>query len=38
MRYGVAYALAPWPGFAVMCGYALFVVGCAVWRLRRADA
>jgi ABC-type transport system involved in multi-copper enzyme maturation permease subunit len=36
--YGVANAMAPWPGFAVMCGYALLLVGCAAWRLRRADA
>jgi ABC-2 type transport system permease protein len=36
--YGVANALAPWPGFAVMCGYALVLIGAAAWRLRRADA
>ena len=27
--YGVANALAPWPGFAVMCGYALALIGLA---------
>jgi ABC-2 type transport system permease protein len=36
--FGVAHALAPWTGFAVMCGYAAVLVGFAAWRLRRADA
>ena len=36
--YGVANALAPWPGFAVMCGYAIVLIGWAAWRLRRVDA
>ncbi len=36
--YGVAYPLAPWPGFALMCCYALILVALAGWRLRRLDA
>jgi ABC-type transport system involved in multi-copper enzyme maturation permease subunit len=36
--YGVTHPLAPWTGFAVMCAYALVLVGFAAWRLRRADA
>jgi ABC-2 type transport system permease protein len=36
--FGVAHPLAPWTGFAVMCGYAAVLVGFAAWRLRRADA
>jgi hypothetical protein len=31
-------ALAPWTGFALLCGYAVVIVGAAAWRLRRADA
>jgi ABC-type transport system involved in multi-copper enzyme maturation permease subunit len=34
----VAHPLAPWTGFAVMCGYAAVLMGFAAWRLRRADA
>lgn len=34
----VAHPLAPWTGFAVMCGYAVVLIGLAAWRLRRADA
>jgi ABC-2 type transport system permease protein len=30
--------LGPWAGFAVLCGYAVVLVGLAAWRLRRADA
>lgn len=30
--------LAPWTGFALLCGYAVVLTGCAAWRLRRADA
>lgn len=36
--YGVVNPLAPWPGFALMCGYAAVLIGFAAWRLRRADA
>jgi ABC-type transport system involved in multi-copper enzyme maturation permease subunit len=32
------YPLAPWAGFAVLCGYAVLVLGLAVIRLRRRDA
>src|SRR6478735_4337601 len=35
---GLAHALGPWTGFAVMCGYAAVLMGFAAWRLRRADA
>jgi ABC-2 type transport system permease protein len=31
-------ALAPWTGFALLCGYAVALVAAAAWRLRRADA
>jgi ABC-2 type transport system permease protein len=31
-------ALAPWTGFAVLCGYAVVLIGFAAWRLRRVDA
>jgi ABC-2 type transport system permease protein len=30
--------LSPWTGFALLCGYAVVIVGAAAWRLRRADA
>jgi ABC-2 type transport system permease protein len=36
--YGVAHPLSPWTGFAVMCAYAVVLVGFAAWRLRRTDA
>jgi ABC-2 type transport system permease protein len=36
--YGVAHPLSPWTGFAVMCAYAVVLVGFAAWRLRRVDA
>ncbi len=36
--YGVAHPLAPWTGFAVMCAYAVILIGFAAWRLRRVDA
>ncbi|MCU1615413.1 MAG: hypothetical protein JWO98_2953 [Frankiales bacterium] len=36
--YGVAHPLSPWTGFAVMCAYAVVLIGFAAWRLRRADA
>ena len=35
---GVDHALAPWTGFALVCGYAAVLIGVAAWRLRRADA
>ncbi len=31
-------ALAPWTGFALLCGYAVVLIAAAAWRLRRADA
>jgi ABC-2 type transport system permease protein len=31
-------ALSPWTGFALLCGYAVVLIGAAAWRLRRADA
>jgi ABC-2 type transport system permease protein len=36
--YGVSNPLAPWTGFAVMCGFALVLICGAAWRLRRVDA
>ena len=36
--YGLAHPLSPWTGFAVMCAYALVLIGFAAWRLLRADA
>jgi hypothetical protein len=30
--------LAPWTGFALLCGYAVVLIGAAAWRLRRVDA
>ena len=36
--FGVAHPLTPWTGFAVMCGYAVVLIGSAAWRLRRVDA
>ncbi len=32
------YPLAPWAGFAVLCGYAVLAMGVAVFLLRRRDA
>jgi ABC-type transport system involved in multi-copper enzyme maturation permease subunit len=32
------FPLAPWAGFAVLCGYAALALGLAVSRLRRRDA
>jgi len=29
--------LAPWTGFAVLCGYAAVLIGVAAWQLRRVD-
>ena len=36
--YGVAHALQPWTGFAVMSAYAVVLIGAAAWRLRHVDA
>jgi len=36
--FGIAHPLTPWTGFAVMCGYAVVLIGFAAWRLRRVDA
>jgi ABC-2 type transport system permease protein len=36
--HDVSDALAPWTGFALLCGYAAVLTGAAAWRLRRADA
>jgi ABC-type transport system involved in multi-copper enzyme maturation permease subunit len=30
--------LAPWTGFAVLCGYAVLAMGLALFLLRRRDA
>jgi ABC-2 type transport system permease protein len=30
-------SLPPWPGFALLCGYAAVLVAAATWRLRRMD-
>src|SRR6185295_18037678 len=35
---GLPRALAPWTGFALLCGYAVILIGFAAWRLRRVDA
>ena len=35
---GSSNALSPWTGFAVLCGYAVVLVGLAAWRLDRSDA
>jgi ABC-type transport system involved in multi-copper enzyme maturation permease subunit len=35
--YGVAHPLSPWTGFAVMCAYAVALIGLATWRLARTD-
>ena len=32
------FALSPWAGFAVLCGYAAAALGLAIFRLRRRDA
>jgi ABC-type transport system involved in multi-copper enzyme maturation permease subunit len=34
----VQNALAPWTGFALLCGYAVVIIAAAAWRLRRSDA
>jgi ABC-type transport system involved in multi-copper enzyme maturation permease subunit len=35
---GIQNALAPWTGFALLCGYAVVLIAAAAWRLRRTDA
>jgi ABC-type transport system involved in multi-copper enzyme maturation permease subunit len=32
------YPLAPWAGFAVLCGWAALALGVATYRLKRRDA
>ena len=32
-----SHSLPPWPGFALLCGYAAVLVAAAAWRLRRTD-
>jgi uncharacterized membrane protein len=32
------YPLAPWAGFAVLCGYAVLAMSLALFLLRRRDA
>lgn len=32
------HPLAPWTGFALLCGYAAVIIGFAAWRLHRTDA
>lgn len=32
-----SHNLPPWPGFALLCGYAAVLVASAAWRLRRTD-
>jgi len=34
----VGNGLAPWTGFALLCGYAAVLIAAAAWRLRRSDA
>jgi len=34
----VPNALAPWTGFALLCGYGAVLIAAAAWRLRRSDA
>ncbi len=34
----VSNGLAPWTGFALLCGYAAVLIAAAAWRLRRSDA
>jgi ABC-2 type transport system permease protein len=35
---GVHNMLSPWTGFAVLCGYAVVLIGAAAYRLRKVDA
>jgi ABC-type transport system involved in multi-copper enzyme maturation permease subunit len=36
--HGLSNPLAPWTGFALLCGYTAVLIGAAAWRLRRSDA
>ena len=36
--HGLDHALTPWTGFAVLCVYAVVLIGAAAYRLRRVDA
>jgi ABC-type transport system involved in multi-copper enzyme maturation permease subunit len=36
--HGVTNPLSPWAGFALLCAYAVVLIGAAAWRLRRTDA
>ena len=36
--WDVHHPLAPWTGFAVLCGYAVILIAAAAWRMRRTDA
>lgn len=36
-NHGLANALSPWVGFALLCGYAAVFIAAAAWRLRRVD-
>jgi len=36
--FGVAHPLDPWTGFAMLCSFAVVLIGAAAWRLRRVDA
>jgi ABC-2 type transport system permease protein len=35
---GVHNPLSPWTGFALLCAYAVVLIGAGAWRLRRSDA
>jgi hypothetical protein len=32
-----SHSLAPWSGFALLCGYAAVLVALAAWQMRRRD-
>jgi hypothetical protein len=38
LPYNNCYPLAPWPGFAVLCAWALAALGLAIYVVRRRDA
>jgi hypothetical protein len=38
LPYNNCYPLAPWPGFAVLCAWALAALGVAIYMVRRRDA
>jgi hypothetical protein len=38
LPYNNCYPLAPWPGFAVLCAWALAALGVAIYVVRRRDA